>query len=140
MEPGFFKNTSFSVEHPCSGFSLLELMVCLAIIAIAFTAALGLQSSSLSTITEARFKSVACLLAQKKIAEIETADPDNLVSESGDFGDDYPEYIWNILVEDIAIFDEEAPVGAFKRIDLNISLNGERYNYDLRYYKFFPSD
>lgn len=140
MEPGTFKNTSFPVEHPCSGFSLLELMVCLAIIAIAFTAALGLQSSSLSTITEARFKSVACLLAQKKIAEIETADPDNLVSESGDFGDDYPQYRWNILIENMAFFEEEKSMGEFKRIDLNISFNGEMYNYDLRYYKFFPSD
>jgi len=132
------KTCSFPIALSGAGFSLLELMVCLAIMAIAFTSALGLQSSSLTRLTEARFRSVACLLAQKKIAEVEIADPDSLVSDSGDFGDDYPEFKWNLVIEDITLF-EDTSVGDFKRIDLNISRDGERYSYDLRYYQFYPS-
>ena len=54
-----------------SGFTLLEVMVAMAIIAIALTAVLGSQSKSLSLASEAKFSTTVALLAQSKMAEIE---------------------------------------------------------------------
>jgi general secretion pathway protein I len=49
------------------GFTLLEVMVAIALIAIALTAVLGSQSQSVSLAGEARFNTTATLLAQSKI-------------------------------------------------------------------------
>lgn len=55
-----------------SGFTLLEVMVAVAIIAVAFTGVLKLHSQSLSMNTASNFYSKAPLLAQKVISEWET--------------------------------------------------------------------
>jgi prepilin-type N-terminal cleavage/methylation domain-containing protein len=49
------------------GFTLLEVMVAMSIIAIALTAVLGSQSQSVSLASEAKFNTTAPLLAQSKI-------------------------------------------------------------------------
>lgn len=51
-------------KHP--GFSLLEVMVAMAIMAITFMAVLDSQSVSISGASEAKFSTTAALLAQKK--------------------------------------------------------------------------
>ena len=58
-----------------SGFTLLEVMIAMAIIAIALVAVFGSQSQSLSLANEAKFSTTAALLAQSKMAEIETLNP-----------------------------------------------------------------
>lgn len=55
-----------------SGFTLLEVMVAVAIIAVAFTGVLKLHSQSLSMNTASNFYSKGPLLAQKVISEWET--------------------------------------------------------------------
>ena len=124
--------------NPHGGFSLLEVMVCLSIIAIAFTAAFALQSTSLSYLGDAQFGTVACFLAQQKMAELENSGPDDIVSGSGHFGENYPEYRWNIEVNDTALFEEETATGLLKQIDLNILFEDNRYDYHLRFYCFVP--
>ena len=77
------------------GFTLLEVMVAMAIMAITLIALLDSESASISRASEAKFTISASFLAQQKISEIEVLDPDELFSDSGDFGDDYPGYTWN---------------------------------------------
>ena len=121
------------------GFTLLEVMVALAIIAIALTAVLGMQSQSLSLAGEAKFGTTASLLAQAKIAEIETLNPEDLVSGSGDFGDNFDGYSWQTEVNDIVLDDTEGIFRHLKRIDLNVSWgDSEQYQYGLRFYRFVP--
>ena len=62
-------------------------MVAMSIIAVVLTAILGSQSQSLSLAGEAKFSTTASLLAQGKMAEIEMENPQELISDSGDFGD-----------------------------------------------------
>ena len=121
------------------GFTLLEVMVAMAIIAIALTAVLGSQSQSVSLASEAKFNTTAPLLAQSKIAEIEVAEQDDLAGGSGDFGEDFPGYTWEFSVEDIVFEDPENVSDLLKRIDLKVSWGEEKqYQYRLRLYRFFP--
>jgi general secretion pathway protein I len=54
----------------CRGFTLLEVMVALAVIAIGLTALLGSHSQSVSLATEAKFNTTVALLAQQKMTEL----------------------------------------------------------------------
>ena len=123
------------------GFTLLEVMVAVAIIAIALTALLGSHSQSISLAGEAKFYTNAALLAQKKMAELELAGFDDLVGESGDFGEEFPGYRWEVKVDkaDFEGFEEIAK--HIKQIDLALYWGeGSRYVYTLKLFHFAPAD
>jgi len=54
------------------GFTLMEVMIAMAILAITLVAVFQSQSQSVSMATEVRFLTTASLLAQGKMAEIDT--------------------------------------------------------------------
>jgi general secretion pathway protein I len=120
-----------------SGFTLLEVMIAIAIIAITLVAAFGSQSQSLSLANEAKFSTTAALLAQSKMAEIEAVNPEDLTSDSGDFGENFPQYHWNLTVQDISFVGADEVLSYLKRIDLNLFYGEQsQYQYDLRLYRF----
>jgi len=82
-------------------------MVAMAIIAIALVAVLGSQSQSVSLASEAKFGTVAAFLAQSKMAEMEFLDPDDLTPDAGDFGEDFPDYRWDMQVSDVTLVESE---------------------------------
>jgi general secretion pathway protein I len=138
-----------------SGFSLLEVMVAVAIMAMALVAALGSQSQSVSLASEAKFATTSAFLAQKKMAELETMDPGDLVSDSGDFGEDFPGYQWNTdISEDTEtqtrwkaevgyVSNGETPTssGHVKIIDLTVFWEDQdRYKYGLIYHRFVQDE
>ena len=121
------------------GFTLLEVTVAMAIIAIALTAMLSSQSQSLSLANEAKFSTTASLLAQNKVAEFETVKLEELVSDSGDFGKDFPNYFWEMKVSDVTIPGAEELSESLKQLDLKISWGDvDEYQYHLRLIRFFP--
>ena len=81
------------------GFTLLEVMVSLAILATAFTAVLKLHSDSIEMVISSQAHTKGADLAQYKMTEIEIAGLKNLPFMSGEFGDFAPEYRWDISVE-----------------------------------------
>jgi general secretion pathway protein I len=132
-------NNSRIKQRESSGFTLLEVMVAMAIIAIALTAVLGSQSQGVSLASEAKFNTTAPLLAQSKIAEIEMTEAVDLSGNSGDFGEDFPGYTWEFIVEDVVFEKPENVSDLLKRIDLKVSWGDEeQYQYRLRLYRFFP--
>ncbi len=80
-----------------SGFTLLEVMIAVAVLSISLVALFGAQSHSLSLATEAQFNTIAAMLAQEKIAEIE-AGLLPYSNDRGDFGKKYPGYEWSLEV------------------------------------------
>ena len=121
------------------GFTLLEVMIAVAVLAIALSAVLGLQSRSLTLAAESRFHTTAALLAQGKMAETAVAGMGNLTSDSGDFGDVFSGYAWRLSVQNADLPGLEKMKGRLKRIDLEVTCGeGALYSYDLRLYRFFP--
>ncbi len=86
-----------------AGFTLLEVMVAMSILAIGLVAVLQMQSQSISMSTEARFLTTASLLAQHKMADIEAAASLDNREQKGDFAPDYPDYGWSLIVTDTQI-------------------------------------
>ncbi|MDP2268642.1 MAG: type II secretion system minor pseudopilin GspI [Deltaproteobacteria bacterium] len=84
------------------GFTLLEVMIAMAILAISLVAVFRSQSQSVSMAGEARFLTTASLLAQGKMAAVESMKPQELIDGSGGFGDDFPDYLWRVEVKDTA--------------------------------------
>ena len=85
------------------GFTLLEVMLAVAILAIALVAVFYSQSQSISMISKSRFATTAALLAQSRIAEIEAMVSGDVSFGSGDFGDDFPDYSWRVDVAETQI-------------------------------------
>ena len=106
------------------GFTLIEVMVAMAILAIALVAVFQLQSQSISMATDSRFMTTAALLAQSKMVEAEYSTSLTSHTEDGDFGLDYPQYSWHLEVG-----DTQQP--QFKRIEITITnklfINGGTY-------------
>jgi len=124
----------FSVNK--QAFTLLEVMIAVSIIAIAFTALFGSQSRSLSHATEAHFNIVAPMLASVKLAELEGGliGPEN---DEGDFGDEFPGYSWKIEAED-AIFESPEALAnlaePMRKVELTVLWSETKYSYSLAYY------
>lgn len=123
------------------GFTLLEVMVAVAIIAIALTALLGSHSQSVSLAGEAKFYTTASLLAQKKMAELELAGLDDLVSDSGDFGEQFPGYRWEVKADKADFEGFEEITKHIRQIDLGLYWGeNSRYVYTLKLFHFAPAD
>ena len=126
------------MEKADDGFTLLEVMVAIALIAIALMAVLGSQSQSVSLAGEARFNTTAALLAQSKMAEIESQDPEDLTADSGDFGEDFPGYTWKLAVSNVTLDRPENVSDHLKQVDLTVAWGeDEQFLYALRIYRFF---
>lgn len=79
-----------------SGFTLLEVMVATAILAIAMVAILKANVQSLEALTKTRETTTASLLAVSKLAEVEAVGAARWSGFQGDFGDDYPDFAWQV--------------------------------------------
>ena len=106
-----------------AGFTLLGIMVAVAIIAISFVSLLGSQSQSISIASISRFEITASMLARQKLAEIQAADFEELSTDEGDFEDDFVDFHWQTEVSELTE-DETGIIGAdemLKVVDLTMS-------------------
>ncbi|MCK5204633.1 MAG: prepilin-type N-terminal cleavage/methylation domain-containing protein [Desulfobacterales bacterium] len=118
------------------GFTLLEVMIALAVMAIVLVSVYRMHSQSLTMNTAARFYTQAPILAQGKMAELEALSSGAFPENSGDFGEQFPGYSWKTSVADITseILGEVAE--DLKRVDITVSLNENQFVYSLRTYRF----
>jgi len=119
------------------GFTLLEVMVALCILAIVLLSVYRLHSQTIYMSIESRFYTQAPLLARSALTRWEEARKPEMISDQGDFGKEFPGYQWKISVED-------APSPALgvqfardmQRIDVQVTLNNGEYSYEFRTYRF----
>jgi general secretion pathway protein I len=121
--------------NPETGFTLMEVMVALAVVAIALTAIYRMHTQTLFMDARGRFDTVAAMLARQKLADIDTTELKDLTADNGDFGDDHPGYSWRIQTEDVSsdLLSEDGPT--LKRIIVTISLNEGESQFDLTTYR-----
>lgn len=72
----------------------------MAILAVALVAVYRSQSQSVAMASDSRFLTTASLLAEGRMAIVDAAAPSAVKAEQGDFGDDFPDYTWQVTVED----------------------------------------
>jgi len=122
-----------------AGFTLLEIMAAISIIAIVLVTVYRLHAQTLSMNYSARFYTTAPMLAQKKMAEIELEGRENMSDDSGDFGDEFPGYRWQVAVEDVESKALGNVAENLKKIDILITLNNDEFTYRVRTYKFLQN-
>jgi len=135
------KHQTSSIKHQASSiklqaFTLLEVMVAVSIMAIVLIAVYRMQAQTIAMSNASRFYTTAPLLAQSKIAELGIISSVELGGGSGDFGEDFPGYTWNLEIEEM----ESEVLGSYakdlKRIDVSVNFNEGEFVYGFRTYKF----
>ncbi len=120
-----------------NGFTLLEVMIAVCIIAIGLVAVFGSQSRSLSQATEAHFNNVAPMLASLKLAELKSGKME-LVSDEGEFEDEFSQYSWKLEINDATIDDIdslqdlETPL---QQVELTVAWVDTNFSYSVMLYE-----
>ena len=136
------KNISGLNKIDQKGFTLLEIMVAVAIMAIAFTSVLKLHTQTVSMNIASNFYAKAPLLAQKIIAEWETGmalnDSTPQLSESLD---EFPNFNFEIKHETIAsdfLYSEKQDDHDSLLVEIvcTISYNNDEYHYTTKSLNF----
>ncbi len=120
-----------------SGFTLLEVMVALSIIAIVLVYVFHMHTGTISMNRGARFDATAPLLAQRKLSEILMRPSDEIASDTGGFGEDFPGYHWRLDITDVSSEALADAAERLKKIDLVVSLNEKEFTYQLSTYRNF---
>ena len=131
-----------------NGFTLLEVMVAISMLAIALTTLFGSQSQSVSLAATTKFNIQAPLLAQLKLADF-TVSTDRPASDSGDFGDEFPGFQWQMETaaahwERAATLDGSTDannatnlgkaINTLQLITVTVSWGEDAYSYELQGY------
>lgn len=105
-----------SSERAMRGFTLLEVMIATAIVAVAVTVLLGLANRSLAVHDRLQSTTQATLLAQNRLAEIEIAlrNDGSRQDEKGNFAPPDEKFHWQSTWT-------ETPLASVRRIDLTVS-------------------
>mgnify|MGYP001078653371 CR=1 FL=1 len=90
LDPGPFAKRHASRK----GFTLLEVMIAMAILATVLVTVFHSQSQSIAMANESRALTTLALLAQSRMAEIEGRQDLSTGQTTGNFGDDFPDYTW----------------------------------------------
>lgn len=101
------------------GFTLLEIMISISIIALIFTSLLKMQASTTELATAIKFDTIAPILAKHILANINT-----LSKTEGDFGSKFPGIKWNCRIVDSSFqhlkFISQASQSRLKKIEMEI--------------------
>ena len=120
------------------GFTLIEVLVALAIIATALVAVFRLFSQTVDAEMATRFYTTAPLLAHEKMAEAQSGIVGSRGGSAGNF-ESFPGYEWRLEIKDVAASSLGEAADDLKQIDVTVSAGGqEGPTYHLRSYEFLP--
>ena len=131
-----FRNKTPGRNRSTSGFTLLEVMVAVAVLAIVLVSVYRMHTQTLTMNTAARFYTQAPLLAQKKMAEVTTTSSGIFASDSGDFGENFPGYSWQVSAADASSELLGEVADDFKRIEVSVAYQNNQFSYRLTTYRF----
>jgi len=120
------------------GFTLLEIMISVSIIAIVFVSLFRMQSGTIDLAQGGKFNSMAPFLARKLLVDIEQ-DLTDRSEFAGNFGENYPGYEWVCKITtsfDGLDFLSETSHGNLKKIYLEISEKNRQKAYKITTWRF----
>ncbi len=89
------KAQEYNMKKNHSGFTLLEVVIALAVLAVALVALLTLRNRDIALQAHARHLVTATSLAKQKLEELSRVTEADRQQSSGDFGERHPGYVWN---------------------------------------------
>ncbi|MBT8066167.1 MAG: type II secretion system minor pseudopilin GspI [Gammaproteobacteria bacterium] len=105
-----------------NGFTLVEVMVALTIVALSLTAIAASMNQMIDAANSMRERTYASWIAQNKIAELRLANVTPEVSStSGEVDFANTQWAWRAVVS-------ETGIESFYRVDVSVSLAGSEYN------------
>lgn len=134
MKKGFI--VPRSRRDRCGAFTLLEVMVAVAILSIALVTLLGNQGQSVRLADESGFYFTSSRFAREKLAELIMAEETGYRDE-GDFGDAAPGYFWRTEIVPADFSEHEHLVEAepyIQMLELTVFTEGEKEIYTVRRY------
>ena len=96
-----FMTGMWTRKFSSKGFSLLEIIICLGLIATALMAVFRLQAWNLDLQSEARFITTAKLLCEERLARVRSDGGVGSGRSSGDFGEDFPQYRYELEISPV---------------------------------------
>ncbi len=105
------------------------------ILAILLVGVHKLQSQMVSMSQATRFISLAPLLAQCQMAEMERRQFKDIPNDSGEFGGAYPGCVWSLRMETLDSEVLKKLACPMKKIDISVSFNKGERTYRLRTYR-----
>ena len=110
---GMWNSRKRSRGSPQGGFTLLEVLISLLIVAIVLITCLRAQNQGIRLYTLSRDMTIATILARQKMGEIEATGFPELGEEDGDFEEQFPGFTWKSAVS-------QTPFDEARRVDLSI--------------------
>jgi prepilin-type N-terminal cleavage/methylation domain-containing protein len=134
------KGSEFETENVLltPGFTFIEVLMAVSILAILLVGVHKLQSQMVSMHQTTQFFTLAPLLAQSQMAEMERRHFKDIQKDSGDFGGVYPGYVWSMRIETLESEVLNKLAYPMDRIDLSVSFNNGERTYRLRTYRVVP--
>jgi len=128
------KNGNENDTSAVAGFTLIEVLVAVAIIATGFFAVYNLHLQSIRASNTVRFHLKAPELAKMKISEIDS-DLGDITESTGDFGDLSQGYSWKVTLLEM----ESETVGPIvdQLVKYNLEILNESNSYTLTVYRYF---
>lgn len=120
------------------GFTLLEVMISLAILATVLVSVLNLHSQTLEIAATTRFDQTAAQMAQEIFNAQITAKADEPLFLQGNFQDKYPGFEWEATQELVPLYGEDENAPQLMRLDVTVSHTGISSGYHLRGYYYKP--
>lgn len=112
-------------RHLCQrGFTLLEVIVALAIVATVLVALLGLQGRTISLSDRQQSITQATMLAQERMSEVEMAAPSGNQDDEGVFEQPFAKYRWQVRYE-------QTPLAAVSQVNVTVFWGEEGSNEDV---------
>ena len=121
------------------GFTLLEVMISVSIIALVLVSLFRMQSGTIGLASAGKFNSIAPELARQLVVKIEH-DLTNWSEFEGDFGESFPGFKWTCEISD-SLFEEldfitEENYNRFKKIDIEITSSSRKKSYKVSTWRF----
>lgn len=133
----FLKTFCTKTYRSSTGFTLLEIMVAISIIAIVLVSVYRMHAQTISMNFISRFQTTAPMLAKKILTEFETKPVDDLADDSGDFGKEFSGYKWQVSVKEVESEALGEIVKDLRQIEVTVSVNEDEDVYTIKSYKFF---
>ncbi len=102
-----------------AGFTLLEVMIAVGILAMALVVLLHAHVTNLRMAGHAGLKTTAVLLAEKRIAGLESSGVKSIGMREGDFEEGHPGFFWKELISTVRIGNQV--LTGFSRVEVIVS-------------------